>query len=443
MNVSVIGAGYVGLAITACLADVGHTLICLDKDKNKIRQLQKDQCPVHEEGLSEILFQHQSTGKIRFMSDDRMKESLENSDVVFLCVNTPVNTNGSTNLDEVHSVFDAISLYANRWTTAVIKTTVPIGTTERIQQRLRKANPDKEIQVLFNPEFLREGSAVNDFMNPSRIVVAPDTPATKYTMDSLYAHFIGKCPMLYCDLQSAEMIKYASNAFLATKIAFINEISDLCEQTGANIKTVSQGMGMDERIGDQHLKAGPGFGGVCFPQDTVAFTRTARSKGSPLRIVETVVETNKTRKKNIANYVVNACAGSVKDKAITVLGLAFKAGTDDVRNSASLSLIKALQEQGAIINAHDPMAIQNAGKVLSDVRFFENVYRAFADAQAIVVATPWEEYITMDLDLATQSLSDNSVRPFVDLHNVFDADLVRSHGFNYFGIGNGGLSKLH
>lgn len=443
MNVSVIGAGYVGLAITACLADIGHTLICLDKDKNKIRQLQKDQCPVREEGLSEILFQHQSTGKIRFMTDDRMKEALENYDIVFVCVNTPVNGNGSTNLDEVYSVFDAISLYANSGTTAVIKTTVPIGTTERMQQRLRKANPSKEIQVVFNPEFLREGSAVNDFMNPSRIVVAPDTPTARFTMDSLYAHFIGKCPMLYCDLQSAEMIKYASNAFLATKIAFINEISDLCEQTGANIKTVSQGMGMDERIGDQHLKAGPGFGGVCFPQDTAAFARTARSKGSPLRIIETVVETNETRKKKIVNYVVNACAGSVKDKAITVLGLAFKAGTDDVRNSASLSLINELQEHGAIISAHDPMAIRNAEKVLSDVRFFENVYQALADAQAIVVATPWEEYITMNLDLAVQSLSDNSVKPFVDLHNVFDADLVRSHGFNYFGIGNGGQSTLH
>ena len=443
MNVSVIGAGYVGLAITACLADIGHTLICLDKDKNKIQQLQKDQCPVREEGLSEILSRYQSTDKIRFMADDRMKESFENSDIVFVCVNTSINGNGSTNLDEVNSVFDAISLYANSGTTAVIKTTVPIGTTERMQQRLRKANPNKEIQVVFNPEFLREGSAVNDFMNPSRIVVAPDTPATKYTMDSLYAYFIGKCPMFYCDLESAELIKYASNAFLATKIAFINEISDLCEQTGANIKTVSQGMGMDERIGDHHLKAGPGFGGVCFPQDTVTFARTARSKGSPLRIIETVVETNETRKKKIANYVINACAGSVKDTAITVLGLAFKAGTDDVRNSASLSLISKLQEQGAVISAHDPMAIQNAGKVLSDVRFFENVYQALADAQAVVVATPWEEYITMDLDLAAQSLSDNSVKPFVDLHNICDADIVRSHGFNYVGIGNGGQSKLH
>ena len=443
MNVSVFGAGYVGLAITACLADIGHTLICLDKDKNKIRQLQKYQCPVREEGLSEILSQYQSTGKIRFMTDVRMKEALENSDIVFICVNTPVNTNGSTNLDEVNSVFDDISLYANSGTTAVVKSTVPIGTAERMQQRLRKENPSKEIQVVFNPEFLREGSAVNDFMNPSRIIVAPDTPATKYTMDSLYAHFIGKCPMLYCDLESAEMIKYASNAFLATKIAFINEISDLCEQTGANIKTVSQGMGMDERIGDQHLKAGPGFGGVCFPQDTAAFARTARSKGSPLRIIETVVETNETRKKKIANYVINACAGSVKDTAITVLGLAFKAGTDDVRNSASLSLISELQEQGAVISAHDPMAIQNAGKVLSDVRFFENVYQALADAQAVVVATPWEEYITMNLDLATQSLSDNSVRPFVDLHNVCDSDVVRSHGFNYVGIGNRCLAHLN
>lgn len=443
MNITVIGAGYVGLAITACLADLGHALICLDRDKRKIRQLQKDQCPVREEGLSQMLFRYQSTDKIQFATRDRMKRSLENSDIVFVCVNTPINRSGSTSLDEVYSVFDEVSLHANNGTTVVIKSTVPIGTTEMMKQRLRASNPNKKIQVVFNPEFLREGSAVNDFMNPSRIVVAPDTRATRCAMDSLYAHFIGKCPMFYCDLESAEMIKHASNAFLATKVAFINEISDLCEQTGANIKTVSEGMSMDERIGDQHLNAGPGFGGVCFPQDAASLTRTARRKGSPLRIVETVIESNETRKTKIANVVINACSGSVKDKAIAVLGLAFKAGTDDVRNSTSLSLIRELQKKGALISAHDPMATKNAESALSNVRIFENAYQALANTQAIIIATPWEEYITLDLDRVTHCLSDNSVMPFIDLHNIYDSDAVRSHGLNYVGIGNWGLSGLN
>ena len=443
MKIAVFGAGYVGLAITACLADFGHTLICLDKDKNKIRKLQNGQCPIREDGLSELLSRYQSADSIQFVTEDHMKESVENSDVVFVCVNTPINESGDTNLDEVYSVFDDISLHADNGTTVVIKSTVPVGTTKKMKQRLRVLNPNKMIHVVFNPEFLREGSAVNDFMNPSRIVVAPDNPTTRCTMDSLYAHFIGKFPMFYCDLESAEMIKHASNAFLATKIAFINEISDLCERTGANIKSVSQGMGMDERIGGQHLNAGPGYGGVCFPQDTSSITRTAQIKGSPLRIVETVIETNETRKLKIANDVINACAGSVKDKTIAVLGLAFKAGTDDVRNSTSLSLIKELQKHGALISAHDPMAIQNAKSVLSDVRFFENVYQTISHAQAIVVATPWEEYVTMDLDLVNQRLPDHSYKPFIDLHNICNSDTVRSHGFNYVGIGNLGLSNLN
>lgn len=434
MKVAVIGTGYVGLVTGAGFSELGVDVICVDNNQTKITQLQNGECPIHEEQLPELLERNAGIERLQFTTD--LKTAVRESDVVIVCVNTPsIDSDGSADLTDVLKVTEQVARLIVDTTVVVIKSTVPVGTGRKVKELIRSVNPSADIHVASNPEFLSEGTSVHDFMNPSRIVIGVESDKAKEILRELFLPFIlQEVPILYSNLETAEMIKYASNAFLATKITFINEIADLCELTGVDIRGVAYGIGLDKRIGRDHLRAGPGYGGLCFPKDTVALVQTARNAGSPVRIVEQVVDINNQRKINMAQRVQSALGGSVNDKTVAVLGLTFKPGTDDIRDSPSIAIIQRLQELGATVHAHDPLAIPRAQAVLENVEYFDDVRQATRGADAIVIATAWNQYRNLNFE---HILSDRRKTVIIDLHNLYDAHELSAQGIRFVGIGQG------
>ncbi len=432
MRVTMIGAGYVGLVSGACFADFGHTVTCVDKDAGKIDRLKDGVMPIFEPGLAELVENNVKEGRLFFTLE--ASDAIKNADAIFIAVGTPSRRgDGHADLSYVYAAAKEIAEHMDGFTVVVTKSTVPVGTGDEVEEIIRKTNPDAKFAVVSNPEFLREGAAIGDFKRPDRVVVGTDSEEAREKMRELYRPlFLNETPMLFTERRTSELIKYAANAFLAVKITFINEMADLCEKVGANVQDVSKGIGLDNRIGKKFLHAGPGYGGSCFPKDTLALTKTANDAGSPVRIVDTVVEVNDARKKAMADRVIKAMGGSVKGKTIGVLGLAFKPNTDDMRDAPSLDIIPALQAAGARIKAYDPESMHEAGKTLTEVDFCDGPYQAVDGADAMVLITEWDQFRALDFDRVKKMMKTPTV---VDLRNVYHpADMVK-RGFAYHSIG--------
>jgi len=432
MRVTMIGAGYVGLVSGACFADFGHTVICVDKDAGKIDRLKGGVMPIFEPGLAELVSSNVKEGRLSFTLD--APDAIRNADAVFIAVGTPSRRgDGHADLSYVYAAAKEIAEHMDGFTVVVTKSTVPVGTGDEVEEIIRKTNPNAKFAVVSNPEFLREGAAIGDFKRPDRVVVGTDSEEAREVMRELYRPlFLNETPLVYTSRRTSELIKYAANAFLAVKITFINEMADLCEKVGANVQDVSKGIGLDNRIGKKFLHAGPGYGGSCFPKDTLALTKTANDHGSPVRIVDTVVEVNDARKKAMADRVIKAMGGSVNGKTIGVLGLAFKPNTDDMRDAPSLDIIPALQAAGARVKAYDPESMHEAGKMLTEVDFCDGPYHAIDGADAMVLITEWDQFRAMDFDRVKKLLKTPTV---VDLRNVYQPSDMVKRGFNYVSVG--------
>jgi UDPglucose 6-dehydrogenase len=432
MRVTMIGAGYVGLVSGACFADFGHTVTCVDKDPAKIERLEKGVMPIFEPGLAELVATNVKEGRLFFSLEAR--EAIRSADAIFIAVGTPSRRgDGHADLSYVYAAAKEIAEHMDGFTVVVTKSTVPVGTGDEVEEIIARTNPNAKFAVVSNPEFLREGAAIGDFKRPDRVVVGTESEDAKEVMRGLYRPlFLNETPMLFTSRRSSELIKYAANAFLAVKITFINEMADLCEKVGANVQDVSRGIGLDNRIGKKFLHAGPGYGGSCFPKDTLALTKTANDHGTPVRIVDTVVEVNDARKKAMAQRVIQAMGGSVKGKTIGVLGLAFKPNTDDMRDAPSLDIIPALQAAGARVKAYDPESMHEAGKALTEVEFCDGPYHAIDGADAMVLITEWDQFRAIDFDRVRKLLKSPVV---VDLRNVYQPADMAKRGFTYVSIG--------
>ena len=435
MKIAVIGAGYVGLVSAACFAEFGHKVVCIDKDASKIERLKNAEIPIFEPGLDELVAKNMQHGTLRF--DTQLGPAVGNADAVFIAVGTPSrHGDGYADLTYVYEAAAEIAASLKRYTVIVTKSTVPVGTGREVEKRVRAANPGAEFGIASNPEFLREGSAINDFLRPDRVVIGCSDDRTGEVMKAIYRPlFLIETPMVVTTLESAELTKYAANAFLAVKITFINEIADLCEKTGADVQVIAKGMGLDGRIGRKFLHAGPGYGGSCFPKDTLALMRTARDCGAGMRIVETVIDVNNRRKQHMAERVIAACGGSVAGKTVAVLGLTFKPNTDDMRDSVSLDVVPALQKAGAVIRAYDPEGMKEAKALLPEVVWCSDAYDAMQDASAAVILTEWNEFRALDFAQAKAALKEPVL---VDLRNVYRPEEMKAAGFRYSSIGRVG-----
>ena len=378
MQIAMIGAGYVGLVTGACFSEFGANVTCVDQDIDKILVLNKGQIPIFEPGLEDLVRANVQAKRLTFTSD--LKTAVEKADAVFIAVGTPSRRgDGHADLSFVFAAAKEIASSLNGYTLIVTKSTVPVGTGRQVVEIIREIRPTADFDVCSNPEFLREGAAINDFMRPDRVVIGADSDRARKIMREIYRPlFLRETPIVFTDLETSELIKYAANSFLATKITFINEIADLCEKVGADVHDVAKGIGLDGRIGSKFLHPGPGYGGSCFPKDTLALVQTAAQAKAPLRIIETVVDINQKRKKSMANKIINACSGDVKNKTIAILGVTFKPNTDDMRDAPSLDIIPNLQAEGAIINAYDPEGMNEAKVLLNDVSWCEDAYKAMA-----------------------------------------------------------------
>jgi len=432
MHVAMIGTGYVGLVSGACFADFGHVVTCVDKDATKIEKLKAGIMPIYEPGLDALVANNVEAERLFFTTE--AKDAIRDADAVFIAVGTPSRRgDGHADLSYVHAAAEEIGQLMDGFTVIVTKSTVPVGTGDEVEEIIRKTRPDGDFAVVSNPEFLREGAAIKDFKIPDRVVVGTDDARAQELMKELYRPlFLNETPILFTARRTSELIKYAANAFLAVKITFINEMADLCEKVGANVQEVSRGIGLDGRIGRKFLNAGPGYGGSCFPKDTLALTRTANDHGSPVRIVDTVVEVNAARKKAMAAKIIQAMGGDVTGKTIGVLGLAFKQNTDDMRDAPSLDIIPALQAAGASIRAFDPEAMEEAGHLLSDVEFATSAYDAVQGADAMVIVTEWDQFRALDFERIKGALKSNTV---IDLRNIYSPSDMAARGFNYTSIG--------
>ena len=431
MRVSMIGAGYVGLVSGACLADFGHHVVCIDKDARRVAALKRGEIPIFEPGLSDLVANNIRQGRLEFAVDLAPVAAAE---AVFIAVGTPSRRgDGHADLSFVYEAVRKIAPLLSDTAVVVTKSTVPVGTGDEIERILRERRPDVELQVVSNPEFLREGAAIQDFKHPDRIVVGTDDPQARALLAEIYRPlYLNAAPILYVGRRAAELIKYASNAFLATKITFINEIADLCESIGADVQDVARGMGLDNRIGAKFLHAGPGFGGSCFPKDTIALLKTAHDHGAQLRIVETVSAVNEQRKRAMARKVIAALDGPIRGKTIAVLGLTFKPNTDDIRNSPAIPLIMALQDMGARVRAFDPAGMSQARQQLPDITYCDDAYAAADGAEALVITTEWEQFRALDLKRLRRIMSRPAI---VDLRNVYRADEMKRAKFRYVGVG--------
>lgn len=432
MRVAMIGTGYVGLVSGVCFADFGHQVICVDKDPKKIKTLEAGGVPIFEPGLEDLVAKNVREGRLSFTTD--IKNAVQNADAVFIAVGTPSRRgDGFADLSYVYAAAEEIAHVIDGYTVIVTKSTVPVGTGDEVEAIIRKANPQAKFDVVSNPEFLREGAAIEDFKRPDRVIVGTDSPEAQDVMRRLYRPlFINETPIMFTNRRTSELIKYAGNAFLAMKITFINEMADLCEQVGANVQEISRGIGLDGRIGKKFLHAGPGYGGSCFPKDTLAVVRTAQEAGTPLKIIEAVVEVNEARKSAMAQKVITACGGNVKGKTIAILGLAFKPNTDDMRESPALPIIHTLIAQGAHIRAYDPEAMDEAKQHLPDIHYCSNAYDCAHNADALVIITEWDQFRALDLT----RIKDTMIQPvLVDLRNIYTPSDMEAKGFRYTSIG--------
>jgi UDPglucose 6-dehydrogenase len=434
MRVTMIGAGYVGLVSGACFADFGHQVTCIDKDAKKVAALNRGEIPIFEPGLADLVEANMRQGRLEFGADiSRIGEA----EAVFIAVGTPSRRgDGHADLSFVYDAVREIAPLLASTAVVITKSTVPVGTGDEIEHLLRQKRPDAEIQVVSNPEFLREGAAIQDFKHPDRIVVGTDDPRARTVLAEIYRPlYLNSLPIINVSRRTAELIKYASNAFLATKITFINEIADLCEEVGADVQEVARGMGLDNRIGGKFLHAGPGFGGSCFPKDTTALLKTALDHGVALRIVEAVTAVNDQRKRAMARKVVTALGGSVRGKTVAVLGLTFKPNTDDTRDSPAIPLITALHDLGATVRGYDPAGMEQAKPQLPAVHYCDSAYSAAEGADAVVIATEWEQFRALDLARLKSVMAQPVI---VDLRNIYRADVMKRSGFRYAAIGRPG-----
>jgi UDPglucose 6-dehydrogenase len=433
MHVTMIGAGYVGLVSGACFADFGHDVVCIDKDADKVKALNRGEIPIYEPGLSELVETNVRSGRLKFSQET---DGIGQADAVFIAVGTPSRRgDGHADLSFVYQAARDIAPLLSPTAVLITKSTVPVGTGDEIERIVREARPDADIQVASNPEFLREGAAIQDFRHPDRIVVGSDNERARAVLAEIYRPlYLNAAPIMYFGRRTAELIKYASNAYLATKITFINEMADLCEQVGADVNDIARGMGLDNRIGGKFLHAGPGFGGSCFPKDTMALIKTAQDHGVQLRIVETVSAVNEQRKRAMARKVVAALGGSIRGKTIAVLGLTFKPNTDDTRDSPALPLITALLDLGASVRSYDPAGMEQARPQLPAITYCSSSYEAATGANAVVIATEWAEFRALDLVRLRGLMTEPVV---VDLRNIYRPDEMQRVDFRYASVGRG------
>ena len=432
MRIAMIGAGYVGLVSGACFSEFGVDVVCVDKDINKVGLLNDHQVPIYEPELDAIVEKNVKAGRLSFTSD--LAAGVKDADAVFIAVGTPSRRgDGHADLTYVYDAAREIASTISGYTVIVTKSTVPVGTGDEIESIVRQFCPDGSFDIVSNPEFLREGSAINDFMRPDRVVIGTTSEKAQALMRSLYRPlFLIDTPILFTARRTAELIKYAANTFLATKITFINEIADLCEKVGADVQDVAKGIGLDGRIGNKFLHAGPGYGGSCFPKDTLALVRTAQDANSPIKIVEAVVAVNEKRKHQMANKILHACGGSFKYKKIAVLGLTFKPNTDDMRDAPSLVIISALLKGGAEVFAYDPQGMDEAKKMLDGVHWCNGTYETMENSDVVAILTEWNEFRALDLE-RVKKLMNKPV--MVDLRNIYNPDEMIGVGFDYYCVG--------
>ncbi len=437
MRIAMIGTGYVGLVSGACFSEFGMDVVCVDKEINKIERLNGGEIPIFEPGLEGLVEGNVKAGRLSFTLD--LPQAVNGADAVFIAVGTPTRRgDGHADLSYVYDAAREIAAALNGYTVVVTKSTVPVGTGDEVERIIREARPDADFDVVSNPEFLREGSAINDFMRPDRVVIGTQSKRAQDVMRQIYRPLhLNETPIIFTARNTSELIKYAANTFLATKITFINEIADLCETLGADVQDVSKGIGLDGRIGNKFLHAGPGYGGSCFPKDTLALVRTAQDAGCPLRIVETVVDINDKRKKAMAQRVIDACEGSVKGKTVAVLGVAFKPNTDDMRDAPSLDIIPALMKAGATVRAYDPEAMSEAKKLLDGVEWCDDAYATLPGADVVAIITEWNEFRLLDLDRVKELMNQPVM---VDLRNVYNRKEMAVAGFRYRCIGRPDLA---
>jgi UDPglucose 6-dehydrogenase len=432
MRITMIGSGYVGLVSGACLADFGHQVICVDKDQGKIANLERGEIPIFEPNLEALVAENAKMGRLTFTTE--IGAAVESADVVFIAVGTPSRRgDGHADLSYVYAAAREIAPSIRGFTVVATKSTVPVGTGDEIDRIIREVNPSADVAVVSNPEFLREGAAIEDFRRPDRIVVGLSDERAREVMTEVYRPlYLNQAPMLFTSRRTSELIKYAGNAFLAMKITFINEIADLCEHVGANVQEVARGIGLDNRIGAKFLHSGPGYGGSCFPKDTLALVKTAQDNGSPVRLIETTVAVNDVRKRAMARKVITACGGDVRGSKIAILGLTFKPNTDDMRESPALAIIQALQDAGAVISAYDPEGMKHAAQMLTDVDFAADPYGAAEGADALVIVTEWNAFRAMDFGRLKELMKTPLL---VDLRNIYRKEEVRHHGFGFVSVG--------
>ncbi|HGG63601.1 MAG TPA: UDP-glucose/GDP-mannose dehydrogenase family protein [Rhodobacteraceae bacterium] len=433
MRIAMIGTGYVGLVSGVCFSDFGHDVVCVDKDPDKIAMLERGEVPIYEPGLDDLMAKNVRDGRLSFTGD--LKAAVADADAVFIAVGTPTRRgDGHADLTYVYAAAEEVADALTGYTVVVTKSTVPLGTNRQVKRVIRKTNPDAEFDVASNPEFLREGAAIDDFMRPDRVVVGLHSDRAKEVMGDIYRPLsLRDFPVVYTDLESAEMIKYAANAFLATKITFINEIAALCERTGADVKDVAKGMGMDGRIGDKFLHAGPGYGGSCFPKDTSALARMGQEHAVPMQITETVIKVNDEIKRRMIDKVMDLCDGSVNGKVVAILGVTFKPNTDDMRDAPALTIVPALVGGGAKVRAVDPQGHREAEHLLPGVHWVEDAYKAAHNADVVVILTEWNEFRALDLKRMARKM--NTAR-MADLRNVYSPKDAKRAGFQaYVSIG--------
>lgn len=433
MKIGVIGTGYVGLVSGTCFSEFGHTVICVDKDENKIAALKRGEIPIYEPGLDEMVKRNSEEGRLFFTTD--IREAVAESDAIFIAVGTPTSRRGDgyADLSYVYAAAKEIAPHIKKYAVIVDKSTVPVGTARQVKRIVKEANQEADFDVASNPEFLREGAAIDDFMRPNRVVIGVENEKAAEVLKQLYKPlYLIETPMVITTLETAELIKYASNAFLAVKISFINDMSNLCEAVGADVTALAKGMGLDQRIGGKFLHSGPGYGGSCFPKDTQALNSIAKEHGMTLQIVEAAIAVNSAQKGRMVQKIRKALGGREEGKIIAVLGLAFKPETDDMREAPALTIIPTLTEKGARVRAHDPHAMEAARSLMPEVEYAEDPYATCQDADCVILMTEWNQYRALDLDKMKSLMRG---RVFVDLRNVYDPRAIEEKGFEYFGVG--------
>ena len=432
MNITMIGSGYVGLVSGACFADFGHNVICVDSDATKIDRLKRGEIPIYEPGLDELVANNVQQNRLSFTTD--LAPAVKGADAVFIAVGTPSRRgDGHADLSFVYAAAQTIAGALDGFTVVVNKSTVPVGTGDEVERIIRDANPRADFSVVSNPEFLREGAAIEDFKRPDRVVIGVEEARAKEVMEEIYRPLsLNAPPLVFVGRRTSELTKYAANAFLATKITFINEVADLCEKVGADVNEVARGIGLDKRIGAKFLHAGPGYGGSCFPKDTLALIKTGQDEGASLRIVETVVAVNDARKRAMARKIIQSLGGAVRGKKIALLGLAFKPNTDDMRDAPSLAIVASLAGDGADVHAYDPESMEQARPLMPEVTFHNDAYSALDGAEAVAIVTEWDAFRALDLDRMKNLMKSPII---IDLRNIYRPADVRKRGFTYLSVG--------